>query len=349
MANVGKRHLGKAFAISLQLRVLQYNNFMKKFRVLSDLHLDVNEKFPLELQDKEIFTVICGDTAGITKMGIDWIRKNVKSGICVSGNHLPYNDLMQSIQEQRDNLAKEFPIDAPMSYFDVECNAFFKEVDGILFIGTCMYSDMRISAQWNADGDFLVNCNKALRTMNDYHHGIKSIEKDEDGNVKRIERITPKDYAAWFKHAYDEIEKKISENEASANPKSVVLITHFPVIKKLLDESYYVDPDNLASYGSDHEKWIHAHPSIKCYCSGHAHSVSKDFRNYYIERADGTKCLVVSNTRGYVYSGHDYFFNPNTFVDTETWTIQVEPESAEEIKRKEKQNAKYLALAPFFM
>ena len=57
---------------------------MEKFRVLSDLHVDINERYPLELKDKDVFTVICGDMGGETEMGIDWIRKNVRRGIIVN-------------------------------------------------------------------------------------------------------------------------------------------------------------------------------------------------------------------------------------------------------------------------
>ena len=43
-----------------------------------------------------------------------------------------------------------------------------------------------------------------------------------------------------------------------------------------------------------------------------------------MNRANGGDILVVSNTRGYVEHGHDYDFNINTFVDTETWNVVEE-------------------------
>ena len=322
---------------------------MKKFRVLSDLHVDINRKVPLELEDKDVFTVICGDLAGETEMAVDWLNKNVKNGVFVSGNHMPYNSSMMSMQEQRENLAKLYPVENNVTYLDTECQTFFKEVDGLLFIGTCMYSDMHIETRWNINGDVLVNSRTAERHMNDYKFGLKSVERDVDGKVINFKRITAKDYIEWFNHAFELIDKKITENEALENPKPVILITHFPLIKKILEESYYVDPDNMASYGSDHEKWIMSHPSIKCYCCGHAHEVGKDFRTYSLEREDGSKCLVVSNTRGYVYNCHDKLFNPNTFVNVTSWTIEVEPESPEETERKNKAMDRFLATSAWFL
>lgn len=35
-----------------------------KLRILSDLHLDINKGLPFRIKDKEIFTIICGDTSG---------------------------------------------------------------------------------------------------------------------------------------------------------------------------------------------------------------------------------------------------------------------------------------------
>jgi len=321
---------------------------MKKFRVLSDLHLDINADVPLELKDKDTFAVICGDTAGETEIGIDWIKNNIKSGVLVSGNHLPYNKSMLTIQEQRESLAAAFSSENDITYLDTECKTFYKEVDGILFIGTCMYSDMKISTPWNPDGDIKTNCRIAERQMNDYHYGLKTIQKNEHNEIMRVTHIKPQDYADWFKNAYQKIDAVISANESLAEPKPVVLITHFPIVKKLLQESFYVDNNNLASYGSDYEKWIHAHPSIKCYCCGHAHEVSKPYRIYNIDRADGSRCLVVSNTRGYARRGHDVLFNPNTFVDVETWTVEEYPETPEETERKKKMSAIYYGMSAFF-
>ena len=134
---------------------------MEKFRVLSDLHLDINKDVPLEIKDKDVFAVICGDTSGVTEIGVDWIKKNIHRGVLVSGNHLPYNKKMLTLQEQREALEKEFPADGEVTYLDTECKTFCKEVDGILFIGTCMYSDMKISTPWNPTGDIKVNCRTA--------------------------------------------------------------------------------------------------------------------------------------------------------------------------------------------
>ena len=320
---------------------------MEKFRVLSDIHLDINESYPLTFDD-DIFTVICGDTSGYPKMTIDWIRKNIKNGVGISGNHLPYNDDELPIQKLREKLARAFPATKDFTYLDCETKVFSKEVDGILFIGTCMYTDMSVKHEiWNPTGDRAFNMKCSMSHMNDYHWGIKAREKKPNfvgEMVDTFTHITANDYFEWFKNAYNKIEKVLNENEALENPKPVVLLTHHPLIIDFLKHSTYVENAdhlysarefNWSSYGSDMKQWLLRHTSIKCYCCGHVHAVEKEYRNFKIEREDGSKILVVNNTRGYVGRGHDYFFNKNTFVNTKTWEVETEPLSEEEQKARD--------------
>lgn len=305
---------------------------MDKFRVVSDLHLDINEHHPIKLDD-DIFTVICGDTSGYPRMSIDWIKKNVTRGVGVSGNHLPYNDYGKTIQELREELAEAFPLESPFTYLDCETNVFSKEVDGILFIGTCMYTNMRVThSQWNPNGDVSTNMRGSEWNMNDYRWGIKSIEwpfgKD---NTPTIKHIKAQDYADWFKNAYNKIEDALDANEKSTSPKPVVLITHHPLIVDFAYHNWYMEnPDtiwspreyNLASYVSDMMPWLRRHSSIKCYCCGHVHAVEKIWRSYKAKHDDGTEFLVVNNARGYVCRGHNADFNKDLFVNTSTWEVE---------------------------
>lgn len=297
-----------------------------KIRILSDLHVDYNERFPLEIPaDKQnIFTILCGDTAGDPRITIDWVKRNMKCGLLCSGNHLPYNDQLLTIQEQREQLAKAFPIDSSITYLDCECGVYSKEVDGILFIGTCMYSNMRItSSQYNPEGDVTVNKMISHRHMNDYRWGIKQLSYDfgQDNEPTR-HMITPADYVIWFVNAFNLIDQMLNENEKADEPKPVVLFTHFPLLRELVDHSYYVDPDNLASYGNDTKYWLKAHNSIRCYCCGHAHNPMKKYRSYTFKHTDGSECRVVSNTRGYVSRGHADDFSLDCILDTDTWKVR---------------------------
>ena len=304
---------------------------MDKFRVISDLHIDINHKFPIAIND-DVFTVICGDTSGTPAMTIDWVKNNVKYGVGVSGNHLPYNDLDRTVQELREELACAFPNTSTFTYLDVETGTFSKEVDGILFVGTCMYTDMLIkNKRWNPNGDQLFNMKCSEYHMNDYRLGIKT--KDYflgTDNEPKLVKLTAEDYVEWFKNAYGKIEQLLNDNESASKPKDVVLFTHHPLIADFLMHSWYIDNSaysyrdyNWASYASDMKDWVLRHTSVKCYCCGHIHAVDKDWQTFDISREDGSKILVVNNARGYVRHKHDKDFNKDLFVNTKTWKVSI--------------------------
>ena len=111
--------------------------FFMKFRVLSDLHIDINEGAVPSFDD-DVFTVVCGDTSGDPAESINWIQKNVHRGVGVSGNHLPYNNRGLEIQALRDELAEAFPKDGPFTYLDAECGTVSKVVDGVMFVSSSL-------------------------------------------------------------------------------------------------------------------------------------------------------------------------------------------------------------------
>lgn len=299
-----------------------------KFRVISDIHLDINEKHTPSFND-DVFTLVCGDTSGYPEKTIEWIKNNIKSGLGVSGNHLPYNDSFAPIQTFRNMLHKAFPENSDFTYLDAECGVISKEVGGILFVGSCFYSDMRIVSDVNPTGDIYQNKMISFNHMNDYRYGIKEIK---DGMAYRI---TPADYIEWNANAFEIFEKTVSENEKLENPKPVVVMTHYPMVRDVLEHSFYVDRDNFPSYGNDMASWFEKHPSIKCHCCGHCHDMEKNYRHFKIPRKCGD-LLVVNNSFGYYHNWHDLTFNPNRFVDTDTWEVNEIPESAEVVEEKKR-------------
>lgn len=314
-----------------------------KFRVLSDLHLDINQSYPLELADKSVFTVICGDTSGYPDMTIDWIRRNVERGVGVSGNHLPYNDLCESVQNMRERLAAAFPASAGFTYLDCETGTFHKVVDGILFAGSCMYSDFGISHKyWNKDGDVEFNMRCSEYNMNDYRFGMV------DDGFGGLRRMRASDCLGWFNNAFAKLDGLLKDNEASPSPLPVVLVTHFNLLPDYLTKSYYVSDAayldrptdfNWSSYASDRSAWLAGFPHLKCYCCGHIHDVFDDVRHFRMPAADGHSVLVVNNARGYCQRGHDRSFNADRYVDTETWEVVEDPIPAE-VKAKREERAR---------
>lgn len=339
-----------------------------KFRVLSDLHVDVNKHYPLDVPEsgRGVFTVLCGDTSGGPETTVDWVKKNVRRGVLVSGNHLPYCNYYglpaskkRTMDELRRVMAGAFPADGDITYLDVETGFFKKVVDGVMFLGSCCYTDMRIRHDvWNPSGDPALNCSCSEYNMNDYQYGYTGREwpfgPDNDPSMIRMKAS---DYMKWAGDAKAAFTAALDENESSASPLPAVLVTHHPVVPQFLTRSYYVDDCsalwsrrgfNWASYASDWTDWLKGHPSVKCCCCGHIHDVVKEWRHFDLDLG-GRSVLVVNNARGYVAMGHDYNFNMNTFVDTATWTASEDPLPADEAERRRKASAQALAYASAWM
>jgi hypothetical protein len=312
-----------------------------KFRVLSDLHIDYNDRYPINIDgnDQDIFTILCGDTSGDPRITIDWIKNNIKSGVFISGNHLPYCNVYdkpisekQTMSELRQILSNEFPIENNITYFDVETGVFKKVINNIIFLGSCCYTDMRIKHEyWNPNGEPEINYMCSEYNMNDYRYGYISREWPLGmDNEPKLNRITASDYEKWFTNAIAAFDKVLNENESLDNPLPVVLFTHHPLLSIFLNHSYYVDNANYlrsrrefnwASYASDYENWLKSHNSIKCYCCGHIHAVEKPYRHFKLNYGNNHEILVINNARGYVPYGHDTNFNINLIVDSDTWSI----------------------------
>lgn len=393
---------------------------MEKFRVLSDLHMDINEKYPFSLDNSDVFTVIAGDTSGlpfiisakcdnphvglkvesgikiaeyfknktlvkikydssdgkwkynkkvvtceesgllITENGVwdeklehktvfgiitdgetitlkikspeRWIRKNVKNGIVVAGNHLVYNRDGLSIEGLKRRLGKIFPVDSDISFLDNSIDVMSKEVDGILFVGSTLYTDYKlpISGENDVSEQKTIDYNKRMAApkmsgggLNDFNFGRTeestynkawSFESDSD-----LSYITPENYERFFHRTFSAIKKIVEDNPN----KEIVIVTHHCPSPKCIDSAYVDSPLN-ASYVSNLEDFIVSHKNIKCWVCGHVHHRAS------FKVGD---CLVVMNPLGYCKYGEFLSskdgvsgeWTPNTYVNVKTWTVEKEP------------------------
>ena len=127
-------------------------------------------------------------------------------------------------------------------------------------------------------------------------------------------------------------------------------MAHHGLSPKCLDKNYNADDGIDASYTSDKEDWIVAHPNIKCVVSGHIHC-RKSF--------NVGKCLYVMNALGYCDRHLSQYndetkqwemWTPNCIIDTDSWTVSwdhVDNEAWKEQKKKD--DEKFKMLAPFLM
>lgn len=281
-----------------------------QIRIISDLHVDVNRKYPLDYpaDNKDIFTLIAGDTSGSPLTSIEWIKNNIPNGLVVSGNHLVYNRLEKPIQFLREEMSKAFPIDSNMSYLDILTGSFSKKINNILFLGSTLYFDGFLQSHFNPSGYQYINIHMAEKTLNDFSWG----QIDENPS----HHLNAKHYVNWCSQTIKAFEKILNENESGEN-LPVVILTHFCPSKKFIAPQYEYSENNCA-YISDLEWLIEAHPSIKAWVCGHIHS--RIFSEYF--RDDGSSCKLISNPRGYCGFWEDKGWSPNVFLNTDDWSIK---------------------------
>jgi hypothetical protein len=408
---------------------------MEKFRVISDLHMDINSKYPFEIEDKDTFTLVAGDTSGepylislkcdnpavgisvedcekavkfigegrsrakfvydksngtwkygektvsekesgilLSENGMfprdddwvskikdgdevvfsvksveKWLRKNVRNGLIVAGNHLVYNRLGISIEEHKKRLAKKFPIDGSLSFLDNSVGVMAKEVDGILFIGSTLYTDYKlpVSGERGLTEQQTIDCNKRMASpkmsgggLNDFNFGKTeeatynkswSFEGDSD-----LSYLTPTNYERFFKRTFDEIRNIVEKDENK--DKDIVILTHHCPSPKCIDDVYVDSPLN-ASYVSDLEDFITSHKNIKCWVCGHVH-----------HRADFLvgQCRVVMNPLGYCKYGEFLSskdgisgdWTPYTYVNTKTWEVEKTSYDLSKFKKRKEADEK---------
>ena len=258
-----------------------------KVRIISDIHEDINEKYPLTYND-DIFTIIAGDISGDPIRGIEWVKNNIKNGLIVHGNHdFVYNGLRLSFQDQQKMFINSFPLDSSISYLNNQ----YKIIDDIVFIGSCLYTDYKYNGN--------VNGNKRLaeKGLNDFRWGLY---KEAD----KIVRLKPEHYLKMFKESFKFIKKTLHKFK----DKKCVLITHHCISPLQIDPKYFTSNLN-ASFVSNLDDFIISNKNLVLAISGHTHA-SSDFM------LGNTR--VVCNPYGYrssVYGECNLNFNPNLIIE----------------------------------
>ena len=304
-----------------------------KIRIFSDIHVDINERFPFSFkgEDKDIFTLIPGDISGNVKLSARWIQQNIHNGMFVVGNHDPaYNDFGWTIKKQKQFLADKFPLDGNVTFLDEQVGVMSKQIPNtnILVVGSTLYTDYKYAS--NETRYYIDNTNKrrreygekeltieeinmsgGARSLNDFRWGHVEDEFDDERLKQRL--VRPDDYKKWF----DTTLKKMTEIIESNPDKDIIVMTHHCPTPKCISERYVTSHIN-ASYVSDLEDFIFKHTNIKVWCCGHVHS-------QFINKIGENNQWIVCNPRGYEKDMESDTWNPNTFIDTNTWELTTKP------------------------
>lgn len=257
-----------------------------KLQILSDLHLDINHRQPYQLQDKDTFTIVCGDIAGSVDKTCAWLDANVKQGLFVAGNHMFYGEPTRTLQQITQAYEERYPLTNTLSFL----NNTTKIVNDVVFVGCTLWTDYKLFGQ-----DAVQVCKfYAEHGMNDFRFGRIT-------HGRKIARLRADDCEKAFYESVANIDKVARQNP----DKAVVVITHHAPSLRSVDEQY-VDSFLTAAFACNLEEFIVAHPNIKLWCHGHVHT----FKDYTIGQ-----CRVVCNPLGYVQYGEKTGFRPGFTID----------------------------------
>ena len=315
--------------------------------------MSINERYPLVLDDSCDYTLIAGDLGPDFRKNAEWLRKNVRRGAFVSGNHDAY-DKEITIEDAKEFYHREFPPDSDVTYLDFSVGVVSKPLsEDVLLVGDVLYTDYRYRISPMYDGlpeNIVVENNMRLAGpkfqgsyMNDFNYFTRD-DTYADGWEREHPRregcfsIRPRHYLDHFEEAFAEIERIVEENP----DKKIILMTHHCLSERCISRKFSKDELN-ASYVSPKDGWIAEHENIRLVLSGHVHH-----RNSF----KVGNALYVLNPLGYCPYGENLegengpAFTPNLFVDTDTWELTREPFSCPEWEDQRKKDE--LALAMFF-
>jgi len=259
-----------------------------KFRVISDLHVDVNERYPFELMDndKNVITLVAGDVSGDPEIDYKWLHENTNySGFLVSGNHIVYNDKDKTIQdlqqEERDLFAKS----DRWQYMEKDYKVFDDEK--VIIFGATLWTDYELTSKDPTWGMLM-----AKRSINDYRFGLMKDENNE------IVGLLPQ----WCLDEHKKTLEKL-DNVCKEYPDySIIVLTHHCPSGKSIPKEY-LNYGNNSAYASDLNGFILNHKNIKAWVCGHVHQPHK----YQIGQ-----CQVFSNPMGYVSLKENNNWDRNT-------------------------------------
>lgn len=293
-----------------------------KIRVISDLHVDVNkyngysDDFRKTIKDPNVFTLIAGDICADPRSVEKWIKENIKHGMFVAGNHLvyfrDYSCSMITVNEFKQYLSGVFPLSADVTFLDTSTKTYIKQIPDtdILVLGSTLYTDYKIASSHPRMSGLTdkqiekMNMDISRVVMNDFIWGFANDPYDNG----KIEHLLPSHYLDWHNKTMEKFKAAVEGNP----DKEIIVMTHHCPSKRCVSEKWK-NALNNASYCSELDEFIVSHPNIKAWVCGHVHH-SDSFKI--------GNCLVVMNPCGYkYYDTENAGYNPNKFIDTDTWTL----------------------------
>ena len=262
------------------------------FRVISDIHADINRECGYNFNFGNDFILNCGDTSGDANTTGYWIRNYMRRGALVIGNHFGYS----SSHPERDgiqNMEKYSNTKHPSNTKREQMKQLFNILDnqstsllsntcieykGIIIIGTCLYTDFDLYGKEHRE-----ECmNFAKQHMNDFRLPVvmdnQYYTQDKHGywwpNSRKISEscirpFAPSDHAFYFQYSFGFIKQKVEEYKH----KPIIIMTHHAPSPYSIGERYKGSLLN-AAFASNLNQYIVEHPQIRLWTHGHIHTPS---------------------------------------------------------------------------
>lgn len=221
-----------------------------KFQIYSDIHLEFCKKIPIIKKTADNL-ILAGDifniklNKSIYNEFFESINKTYKHTLYVPGNHEFHTSYETS--EDYYELDNKY-----RTYFKSFDNIYYLnnnsiEIDNKLFIGSTLWSHPTLSA---------------VSKFTDFH-------KIYMYKMYILDKIKLSDFHQLNNNSIDYITKTLDQNKT----KDIVMITHFPPIKK---DTYDKKYDNKCNYFTNNlEKLIEDNIEIKYWIYGHTHYINK--------------------------------------------------------------------------
>lgn len=270
---------------------------MKRIQVLSDLHIDVNERcygnsleWPHENPMADV-VVIAGDLAEIgwsCRFLEEWLAEcfPTKPVIYVPGNHDYYGSSRQMTESML------LSIDGRIKNFHVLIEESIL-VEDMWFLGTPLWTDFRGPLTPMERAQF-------INGIGDFQRIKKDPGLFDRGSKAKL--VRPEDYTIWFRDSVEWIE---SEKMRVGTLRPTVVVTHWAPTRRSTHHRFagswmnpFFTPDAPPSIYQDVNTWIH----------GHVHD---SFRYHH----GGAR--IVCNPFGYRHHGEGQSFDPHLLIEVE--------------------------------
>lgn len=249
-------------------------------RVISDIHADVNRDRNYLFDFGSDFVVNCGDTASNAYEAKDWIRTFIRRGVFVAGNHLGYTSGVpeingpENISEFKSEIHPRNTREGQISYLmymypgcdDISTlSNYMVEREGIIFIGTTLYTDFKLFGEQNQAACMM----EAAKKMNDFRLVYRT-DVEKKSRVRKVIPFTVEQHAKLFETCRGYIRNRLNNLRKENNRKPIVIVTHHCPLPFCISEKYKNSPLS-AAFASDMRDFIKQFPEIRLWCSGHVH------------------------------------------------------------------------------